>query len=55
VIELLLQMNKDLNTTLVLVTHDPALAERCDAQLELDAGCIVGHRGPVLMAHEASS
>ncbi len=53
VIELLLQMNQGLNTTLVLVTHDPALAERCDAQLELDAGCIVSHRGPVLMAHEA--
>lgn len=53
VIELLLQLNQELNTTLVLVTHDPALAERCDAQLELDAGCIVDHRGPVVVMQEA--
>jgi len=53
VIELLLQLNQELNTTLVLVTHDPALAERCDAQLELDAGCIVDHRGPVVVMSEA--
>jgi len=50
VIELLLQLNQELQTTLVLVTHDPALAGRCDAQLELDAGCIVGHRGPVMIS-----
>lgn len=49
VIELLLNLNQEQNTTLVLVTHDSALAERCDAQLELDAGCIVGHRGPVTL------
>jgi putative ABC transport system ATP-binding protein len=53
VIELLLQLNQELKTTLVLVTHDPALAERCDAQLELDQGRIVGHRGPVVITHEA--
>ncbi len=38
VIELLFQLNADERTTLVLVTHDPALAGRCRRRLELRDG-----------------
>ncbi|RXJ73881.1 ABC transporter [Veronia nyctiphanis] len=41
VIELLFSLNRDHGTTLVLVTHDPALAERCDRTLQINAGRIV--------------
>ncbi len=41
VIELLLRMNAESGTTLVLVTHDPALAARCDRTLHIDAGRLV--------------
>ncbi|HET9048495.1 MAG TPA: ATP-binding cassette domain-containing protein [Chiayiivirga sp.] len=41
VIELLFRMNDESGTTLVLVTHDPALAARCDRVLRLDAGRLV--------------
>lgn len=35
---LLFEMNQAAGTALVLVTHDPALAQRCDRQLRLEAG-----------------
>jgi len=38
VIELLFDLNKQSGTTLVLVTHDKTLAERCDRVIELEAG-----------------
>ena len=38
VIDLLFQLNQEMHTTLVLVTHDERLAERCDRQLVLEAG-----------------
>ena len=38
VIDLLFRMNGDTGTTLVLVTHDLGLAERCDRTLFMDAG-----------------
>jgi len=41
IIDLLFAMNRELDTTLVLVTHDKALAERCQRQLELDGGQLV--------------
>ncbi len=41
VIELLFELNREFDTTLVLVTHDAALAGRCDRIIELDAGRIV--------------
>ena len=41
VIEMLFSLYQSLGTTLVLVTHDPALAARCDRQLVLQAGCLV--------------
>ncbi len=38
VIDLLFAMNRDRGTTLVLVTHDPELAKRCDRRLHISAG-----------------
>ncbi len=38
VIELLFRMNRDHGTTLVLVTHDEALAARCDRRIAIAAG-----------------
>jgi len=38
IIELLFAMNREHATTLVLVTHDEHLAERCGRRLELEAG-----------------
>ncbi|MCD9542454.1 ATP-binding cassette domain-containing protein [Photobacterium carnosum] len=40
VIELLFELNRDNGTTLILVTHDDALAERCDRVLRLDNGIL---------------
>jgi putative ABC transport system ATP-binding protein len=40
VIELLFQMNRERGTTLVLVTHDPDLARRCDRRLHIGGGAI---------------
>jgi putative ABC transport system ATP-binding protein len=31
-------MNREAGTTLVLVTHDRAIAARCDRQLRIEAG-----------------
>ncbi len=41
VTELLFQLNADFGTTLVLVTHDPRLAERCARSVTVDAGQLV--------------
>ena len=41
IIELLFHMNRDAGTTLVLVTHDDHLAERCARTLRLDGGRLV--------------
>jgi putative ABC transport system ATP-binding protein len=41
VIELLFELNQQNSSTLVLVTHDPALAARCDRQLSLQGGRLV--------------
>jgi putative ABC transport system ATP-binding protein len=38
IIELMLEMNRAQGTTLILVTHDEALAQRCNWQLRLEAG-----------------
>ena len=38
VIELLFALNREQATTLVLVTHDEALADYCKRRLRLDAG-----------------
>jgi putative ABC transport system ATP-binding protein len=36
--ELLFELNEKLGTTLVLVTHDPKLADRCRRQVNMDSG-----------------
>ncbi len=41
VIDLLFELNVETGTTLVLVTHEHRLAERCDRILKLDAGRLV--------------
>jgi putative ABC transport system ATP-binding protein len=38
IIELLFELNLEHHTTLILVTHDPALAARCQRSITLEAG-----------------
>ena len=38
--DLLFDLNERLGTTLVLVTHDPKLAERCRRKVEMDSGVL---------------
>ena len=42
--ELLFELNRERGTTLLLVTHDPALAEPCDRVIELAGGRITGNK-----------
>ena len=41
VMELMFEMNREAGTTLVLVTHDSAIAARCQRQLRIEAGVLV--------------
>ncbi|MEN9483616.1 ABC transporter ATP-binding protein [Sphaerotilus montanus] len=41
VMQLMFELNREIGTTLVLVTHDPRIAERCDRQIRLEAGRMV--------------
>jgi len=45
IIELLFELNRERHTTLVLVTHDEALASRCDRRIHLDGGRAVSGTG----------
>jgi putative ABC transport system ATP-binding protein len=47
VMELLFDLQARLGTTLVLITHDPGLAERCGRVIELADGRVVGDRRTV--------
>ena len=38
VMDLMFELNREAGTTLVLVTHDRAIAARCDRQLRIEAG-----------------
>jgi putative ABC transport system ATP-binding protein len=40
IIDLLFGLHQDLGTTLVLITHDPAIAERCDRMVHVQDGRI---------------
>jgi putative ABC transport system ATP-binding protein len=42
IIDLLFEINREQGTTLVLVTHEHRLADRCDRRLRLHAGELVG-------------
>jgi putative ABC transport system ATP-binding protein len=41
VMKLMFELNQELGTTLVLVTHDPAIASRCQRRITIEAGKIV--------------
>jgi putative ABC transport system ATP-binding protein len=41
VMSLMFELNREVGTTLVLVTHDRAIASRCDRQLRIEAGRLV--------------
>ena len=45
IIELMFDLNRERNTTLILVTHDTRLAQPCDRTVELDNGRLLGDRG----------
>jgi putative ABC transport system ATP-binding protein len=45
IIDLLFELNRERGTTLVLVTHDEALAARCDRHIRLEAGRSVDGQG----------
>jgi putative ABC transport system ATP-binding protein len=42
IMELMFELNRNSSTTLVLVTHDKSLAERCDREITLDSGKLTG-------------
>lgn len=42
IIDLMFSLNREEGTTLVLVTHDEAIAERCDRSLRIAGGRLVG-------------
>ena len=41
VMQLMFDMNREAGTTLVLVTHDRAIAQRCQRQIRIEAGQVV--------------
>lgn len=41
--QLLFKLNRELGTTLILVTHDPALAQQCQRHFELKEGQLIEH------------
>ena len=41
VMALMFELNQELGTTLVLVTHDRAIAERCERRITIEAGRVV--------------
>jgi putative ABC transport system ATP-binding protein len=41
VMQLMFELNREAGTTLLLVTHDPVIAARCDRQIRIEAGCVV--------------
>ncbi len=50
VIDLMFALSRDKGATLLLITHDPALADRCDRQIRLIDGLIVDHGTPARAA-----
>ena len=41
VMKLMFELNEELGTTLVLVTHDPAIASRCQRRITIEAGRVM--------------
>ncbi len=46
VMQLMLDLNREQGTTLVLVTHDRGIAARCDRRLAIEAGCLLAPETP---------
>ena len=44
IMELMFELNQNSSTTLVLVTHDNGLADRCDRVIALDAGKLISDK-----------
>ena len=44
IMELMFELNRNSSTTLVLVTHDQSLAERCDRIISLDVGKLISNQ-----------
>lgn len=55
IMELLFGLNKQLGCTLILVTHDDELAERCQIRVQLKDGQIESVRAPGLVKHGQGS
>jgi putative ABC transport system ATP-binding protein len=47
IIDLLLALNAEHGTTLVIATHDPAIAERCGHVIRMHDGCVTSQPGTV--------
>ncbi|MDP3606307.1 MAG: ABC transporter, partial [Polaromonas sp.] len=45
VMALMFELNQELGTTLVLVTHDRGIAARCERRITLEAGQVVASQG----------
>ncbi|GLS24655.1 ABC transporter ATP-binding protein [Marinibactrum halimedae] len=55
IIELLFELNREQGTTLVLVTHENRLAERCQRQITIEAGEVVKVSGSTSQEQDALS
>jgi putative ABC transport system ATP-binding protein len=53
--DLLFQLNEKHGTTLVLVTHDPKLAMRCQRQVEMDSGVLLESNVDKVVVEELSA
>ena len=49
VMALMFELNREIGTTLVLVTHDQAIASRCERRLNVEAG-VVTQAGDEILA-----
>ena len=54
VMALMFEMNRESGTTLVLVTHDRSIAERCDRQLHIEAGRLLAPPAPTVAGPAAA-
>lgn len=55
IVELLFDLNREFSTTLVLVTHDERLAQKCDRIIRLVAGAVVSDENTSARTEEAAS
>ncbi len=51
VIDVLFELNREFDTTLVLVTHDERLARKCGRIIKLVAGCVASEEPTAEVAH----